>query len=95
MRKFMISLIMAMALSAPAFASHKSLTATVKGMVCGFCAQGIQKKFSAQAAVEKIDVSLAEKRVTLTLKDGQDISDETVTKLLTESGYNVEKIARK
>lgn len=78
-----------------AFAAGKDVTATVKGMVCGFCAQGIEKKFSAEPAVEKVQVSLSEKRVTLKLKDGKDISDETIRKLLTDSGYNVETVERK
>lgn len=78
-----------------AFAAGKEITATVNGMVCGFCAQGITKKFSSEAAVEKIDVSLEKKIVKLALKDGKDIDDKTVEKILKDAGYNVEKIERK
>ncbi len=96
MKKQMIALLMLAALSgANALAAGKEVTATVKGMVCGFCAQGIEKKFSADPAVEKVKVSLKEKKVTLILKEGQELSDETIKKNLADSGYNVEKVERK
>lgn len=81
--------------SLPAFAAGNQIVVSVKGMVCGFCAQGITKKFEKEPAVEKVDVSLEKKIVTLQLKDKQSISDEHVKKLLLESGYNVEKIEKK
>lgn len=81
-------------LGSSAWAKTKEINIGVKGMVCGFCAQGIEKKFKSQSAVDQIKVSLGEKQVKLTTKDGQDISDETIKKLLAESGYNVEKIQR-
>jgi mercuric ion binding protein len=80
--------------SAPALASHKHVTATVKGMVCGFCAQGIEKKFKADPAVETVKVSLETRLVQLNLKDGKDISDEAVKAVLKDAGYNTEKIER-
>jgi copper chaperone CopZ len=79
---------------APAWAGQKEVMVAVKGMVCGFCAQGIEKKFKSESAVDKIKVSLGEKRVKLTLKDGQNIADEKIKTILAESGYNVEKIER-
>jgi len=66
----------------------------VNGMVCAFCAQGIQKKFDGQEAVESIDVQLGERLVTIKLKNDQALSDEQITKLITEAGYEVQKILR-
>jgi copper chaperone CopZ len=73
-----------------AFASAKEITIKVKGMVCGLCAQGIEKKLSAEPSVEKVTVSLKQKKVTLILKDGKELSDETIKKLLSDAGYKVE-----
>jgi mercuric ion binding protein len=95
MKKMMIVLAMVAASTSSAFAVGKEVNVTVKGMVCGFCAQGIEKKFGAEPAVEKVKVSLKEKRVSLTLKEGQDISDEKIEKNLKDSGFNVEKVERK
>lgn len=74
--------------------SAKDLTVHVKGMVCGFCAQGIEKKFKAMPDVESVQVSLEKKTVFIKTKENKDISDETITKILTDSGYNVENIKR-
>lgn len=95
MIKMMIVLAMMVASASSAFAAGKEINIAVKGMVCGFCAQGIEKKFNAEAAVERVTVSLTEKRVSLTLKEGQDISDEKIGKLLKDSGFNVEQVERK
>ncbi|MGZ3694958.1 MAG: heavy-metal-associated domain-containing protein [Bdellovibrionota bacterium] len=93
MKKILLFLAMTL-ISAPAFASHKHVSATVKGMVCGFCAQGIEKKFKADPAVESVKVSLETKLVQLSLRDGQDITDEAVKKVLLDAGYNTDKIER-
>jgi copper chaperone CopZ len=66
----------------------------VKGMVCSFCSQGISKKFNEQATVKSVSVNLDEHLVSLELKDDQKITDEAITKILTDSGYAVEKITR-
>lgn len=66
----------------------KSEVVGVKGMVCAFCAQGITKKFLAMPEVEKVDVSLASKKVTLTYKEGKSLSHDKIESLLKESGYD-------
>jgi len=93
-KQFMLSMIALLILASNTWARSREVNIGVKGMVCGFCAQGIEKKFKSQAAVDQIKVSLGEKQVKLTLKDGADISDDVIRKLLAESGYNVEKIQR-
>ena len=75
-------------------ASAEEVKVSVNGMVCAFCAQGIQKKFEGESAVNSIDVKLADKLVTLDLKDGENLSDERITQLITDAGYAVEGIQR-
>lgn len=94
MKKFTL-ITFGLLIATQAFATGKEISATVNGMVCGFCAQGITKKFSAEPAVEKIDVSLEKKIVTIKLKEGKELDDKTVQDLLKDSGYTVESIARK
>jgi copper chaperone CopZ len=79
---------------APAFAAGKEITAMVNGMVCGFCAQGITKKLSAEDSVYKVYVSLEKKTVKIELKEGKDLDDKALEKILKDSGYSVEKITR-
>jgi copper chaperone CopZ len=81
-------------LAGTALAAPTRITATVNGMVCGFCAQGITKKLNAEPAVSKVDVSLEKKVVMIDLKEGKSLDDQTIEKILKDSGYNVEKIVR-
>jgi copper chaperone CopZ len=90
-RIFIISLLM-VTLSATADAG--TITATVNGLVCAFCATGIEKTFKKQPAVDQIKVDLENRHVTINTKPGQDLDDTTITRLLTDSGYSVTGITR-
>jgi copper chaperone CopZ len=66
----------------------------VYGLVCGFCAQGIEKTLRKNPATADVVVSLENKLVAVATREGQDISDVALTKALTDSGYDVKGIAR-
>lgn len=66
----------------------------VKGMVCSFCVQGVEKQFKKQDSIEKVEVDLEDSLVSIWLKEGQKISDEKINSLIKDSGYNVESIER-
>lgn len=66
----------------------------VKGLVCAFCAQGIEKKLRKFPATADVVVSLEERLVAVGLKDGQDIADTELRKALTDAGYTVTTIQR-
>ena len=78
----------------PAFAQAKTINVQVKGMVCAFCAQGVEKKFKAVPEVASVKVSLETKKVDLETKEGKDIGDQEIKKIISEAGYDVEKIER-
>lgn len=65
-------------------------TISVNGMVCSFCAHGIEKKFKDLKEVESVDVNLEKGKVKLKLKE--DISNKKIKKIIIDSGYNVENI---
>ena len=78
-----------------ASAAHAEIIkASVNGLVCSFCATGIEKTFNAQPTVEKVHVDLDNKLVTISTKANQEMDDATVTKLITDAGYSVTNIAR-
>ena len=66
----------------------------VYGLVCGFCAQGIEKTLRKNPATADVVVSLEHKLVAVATRDGADISDAELTKALTDSGYDVKGITR-
>src|ERR1700722_8013553 len=67
---------------------------TVNGLVCAFCAQGIEKKLKKFPATAEVVVNLKHQLVAVALKDGQDISDGDLRKALTDAGYTVKSISR-
>lgn len=67
---------------------------TVNGLVCAFCAQGIEKKLKKFPATAEVVVNLEHRLVAVALKDGQDIPDADLRKALTDAGYTVKSISR-
>jgi len=66
----------------------------VYGLVCGFCAQGIEKTLRKNPATADVVVSLENKLVAVATREGTDISDQDLTRALTDAGYDVKGIAR-
>lgn len=66
----------------------------VYGLVCGFCAQGIEKTLRKNPATADVVVSLENKLVAISTKEGTDIGDADLTKALTDAGYDVKEITR-
>lgn len=79
-------------------ALHSAAAATIEmdvnGLVCAFCAQGIEKKLRAFPATSDVVVSLERKLVAVATKQGQDIGDDELKKALTDAGYTVKAIRR-
>ena len=71
-----------------------TIKAKVNGMVCGFCATGIEKTFKAQPEVKTVNVDLQKKLVTIQTKEGQTMDDAKLKKLIGNAGYSVVAVAR-
>jgi len=84
----------AIALCATTVASAATIEMDVNGLVCAFCAQGIEKKLRAYPATSDVVVSLEEHLVAVATKDGQDIADDELRHALTDAGYTVNGIRR-
>ena len=92
MKKQWITLI---ALTLAAGAAHAdTIEMKVYGLVCGFCAQGIDKTLRRNPATADVFVSLENQLVAVATQPGQDISDAELKKALTDSGYDVKAITR-
>jgi copper chaperone CopZ len=90
-----LQLLLAVTLFAVATSSAAATIAmTVNGLVCAFCAQGIEKKLKKFPATAEVLVSLEHRLVAVSLKDGQDIADADLRKALTDAGYTVKDISR-
>jgi copper chaperone CopZ len=90
-----VQIILAVSLLAFAASSTAAtIQMTVNGLVCAFCAQGIEKKLKKFPATAEVVVSLEHRLVAVSLKDGQDIPDAELRKALTDAGYTVKSIER-
>ena len=93
MRRIFLIFVILASLTASAFA--ETITTTVNGMVCAFCATGIEKTFRKQPEVATIKVDLPKKLVTITTKPGKTLTDAKIKEVVTFSGYTMGKIVRK
>lgn len=75
-------------------ANADTIEMKVHGLVCGFCAQGIEKTLRKNPATADVIVSLEHKLVAVATREGADISDAELTRALTDAGYDVKGITR-
>lgn len=93
MRTFIHATLLALSML-PTVGFAATIEMDVNGLVCAFCAQGIEKKLRAFPATADVVVSLEKKLVALSTKDGQDIPDEQLKSALINAGYTVKAIRR-
>jgi copper chaperone CopZ len=79
---------------APMVVGAATIEMHVNGLVCAFCAQGIEKKLRKFPATADVLVSLEQHLVAVAVKDGQDIPDSDLRTALTNAGYTVTTIQR-
>ena len=81
---------------APAAAPRAAerITVQVRGMVCAFCAQGLDKIFKDERGVASVDVSLDMERMVIQLKPGAVLEDARIRKLVGDAGFDVLQIDR-
>lgn len=70
----------------------ESIKATVNGMVCAFCAQGIEKRLSGMPATKAVLVDLKKKIVVVEAKDGQTLDGKAISHEIKEAGYDVTRL---
>jgi len=92
--KTLKSLLLLAALGTAAGANAATIEMTVNGLVCGFCAQGIEKTLRKHPATDDVYVNLERRLVAVATKPDADIPDERLREALKDSGYDVTAIAR-
>lgn len=86
-----VAITLAAAFSSTAFATE-SIKASVNGMVCAFCAQGIEKRLSSMPATKAVLVDLKKRIVAVEAKEGQTLDREAIRHEIKEAGYDVTKL---
>ncbi len=96
MKRIAINFVAACALfmgASNAFAVE-SVRITVNGMVCAFCAQGIEKRLGRMPSSDGVFVDLKSRVVAMQIKPGQKVDDKVLTAEIVDAGYDVVKIER-
>lgn len=70
----------------------ESVKATVNGMVCSFCAQGIEKTLLKMPEAKAVFVDLKKKVVAVEAKDGQTLDGKKISAEIKDAGYDVVKL---
>lgn len=80
--------------STQALSQGETVTVSVNGLVCDFCAQAVQKVLGKRDAVDSVSIDMDNGLVTIVMKPGQTLDDETIRKLIRDGGYSVTGIDR-
>lgn len=89
-----VSILTCLTLLSAGAASAETIEMKVHGMVCGFCAQGIEKSLRKHPATSDVIVSLENKLVVVRTHDGQEMPDAALTKAIKDAGYALKEISR-
>jgi mercuric ion binding protein len=90
MKKIIIAFVIGIATISSMAAN--SVKVTVNGMVCAFCAQGIEKRISKMVATKDVFVDLKKKTVAVEAKEGQTLDAKAISAEIVDAGYDVVKI---
>jgi copper chaperone CopZ len=93
MNRFIKTTTVALALACFSTLTWASTTIlTVNGMVCAFCAQGIEKRLSKLPETKGVFVDLKNKIVAIETKDGMVLDTQMLQAEVKDVGYDVIKI---
>jgi copper chaperone CopZ len=73
-------------------AAAKTTVLSVNGMVCAFCAQGIEKRLSALPQTQAVFVDLKKKIVAVEAKTGMSLDRAVLEREIVDAGYDVTKV---
>ena len=96
LRRALISLVFVTGASllSPAWSAVEGsrVEVTVNGMVCSYCAQGIERNLRRLSLTQAVAVDLKQHRVTISVKPGAVVDDQQIRKAIRDSGFDVREI---
>ena len=67
----------------------------VKGLVCDYCAQSIEKVFENREEIDKVHVDLDKNEIRLAFHAGKAIDDAHLHMMVKDAGFTIESIDHK
>lgn len=87
MKKIIFSVLLSV-VSISAFATT-TMSLKVNGLVCAFCAQGIEKRMKALPETAAVSVDLKKKLVLVQAKEGKTLNEKLIKEEIVDSGFEV------
>jgi len=86
-----IAIALTLVIAAASASAQDAATAkiSVNGMVCAFCAQGIEKRITAMPEAGPLYINLSRKLVAVQPKAGKSLDMEKIRREITDAGYEV------
>ena len=66
----------------------------VNGMVCPFCAYGLEKRLGEIASVDAVLIRISDGLVQIRTKEDQELTDEVLADVVKKSGFSLIEIER-
>ncbi len=95
MKKIIAVMILSIIWSAVALAAGTEYRMRVDGLVCPYCAYGVEKKLKAIKGVEKIDVDLNAGLVTVDVAEGVTLTAPQMKTLFQDAGFTYRSMVKK
>ncbi len=71
-----------------------SVRLKVDGMVCPFCAYGLEKRLGEIASVDAVLIRISDGLVQIRTKEDQELTDEVLKDVVEKSGFSLTEIER-
>jgi periplasmic mercuric ion binding protein len=78
--------------AAQAQSAPQAVKLTVNGMVCAFCAQGIEARLKKMPETADLYINLKQKVVAVQAKPGQTLAIDKIRAEVTDAGYEVSQV---
>lgn len=95
-RRALLGLLLSIGLVAPAWAgaSATRIELLLHGMDCSLCVRGLEQRLSSLPGAQKVLLDLERGRLSLQVRRGSTIADETLRTLMRDAGFVVRAIRR-
>ena len=71
-----------------------SVRLKVDGMVCPFCAYGLEKRLGEIASIDAVLIRISDGLVQIRMKEDQELTDDVLTDVVRKSGFSLREIER-
>lgn len=93
MKKLLFGAIL-LGLSLPVLAAGTQYAMRVDGLACPYCAYGVEKKLKSIEGVENIDIDLDQGLVTVSVREGTELTEPQMAKLFKDAGFTYRSMTK-